>query len=112
MRTTQKNDTVNFLHRSKLHYSIQHLIIDLVYESKITVNNNIQTACNKQQQIGWDHFLRGRLSKKWVHQQNLLTNRRDGNKVWTNVIRHIFHSLHEIWLDRNRQLHSKGPNSN
>jgi hypothetical protein len=110
MRTIQQNNTIEFLRHSKLHHSFQHLIIDLLYKSEITSTHHIQTACNNQQQIGWDHFLQGRLSKSMVQQQNRLTQRQDGNQVWTAIIIHILHSLHEIWLDRNYQLHSKDQN--
>jgi hypothetical protein len=106
MRKNQRQMTVDFLHKTKLHHSLHHLIIDLLYESKITSTTNIQIACERQQRIGWDHFLQGRVSKNWTTQQNRLTNRQDGNKVWTSVIIHIFQSLHELWMDRNYQLHS------
>jgi hypothetical protein len=106
MRTSQRKITHEFLNKTKLYPSLQHLIIDLLYEDKITSTNNIQTACKHQDQIGWDHFLRGRISKKWTEQQNNLTDRQDGNKVWGEVMVHIFYTLHKIWEDRNNQLHS------
>jgi hypothetical protein len=104
-RSLLRTTTTEFFHRSALHPSLQHLVIDLLYDFKITRSIILQPTCNKQQQIGWDHFIRGRISSQWIQQQNNLTNQQNGEIEWRNAIKHVFHILHEIWCDRNQQLH-------
>jgi hypothetical protein len=106
MQSQLRKNTIEFLHKSKLHYTLQHMIIDILYESKITTTVALQHSFQKQQTIGWHHFMRGRISQEWITIQNKLTNRDDGDKEWKLVISHMFHILHELWLDRNHQLHS------
>jgi hypothetical protein len=106
-RNHQKEFTIQFLNRTKLHPSLHHLIIDLMYSDKLTSTQPLQKAYFQQNQIGWDQLLRGRISVEWIKYQNKLTNREDGETTWITIIEHIYTTLHELWLDRNNELHSK-----
>jgi hypothetical protein len=105
IRTYLRTESVTFLHTTKLHHTIQNLLIDQLYNTPSIPPNNILQVYNKQKLIGWEHFLRGRISQDWIDLQNKLSNRQDGEHEWRKAIIHIFHSLHEMWLDRNQELH-------
>jgi hypothetical protein len=61
----------------------------------------IQTAIESQNKIGWDHFIRGRISKKWKKAQKLYSKNTNNTKWPTLCIKSIREASQKIWEVRN-----------
>ena len=73
---------------------------------KHPVHVAVREAFQAQQEIGWDHALRGRLSVKWNEAQTLHTtsrgNPRDQGYL---IVRMMWQAMDEIWKARNLMEH-------
>ena len=71
----------------------------------------IRTAVRDQDRIGWQQFLRGRLSKRWVDAQELWiiacsTKWKRSSSRWaTKAVEATLEITWELWQHRNRVLH-------
>jgi len=67
-----------------------------------------------QNSIGWDNFLKGRLSKLWSHHQqhhlqttDSITNKNNGTTWATNLATTLLDQWHRLWKVRNEERHGK-----
>jgi hypothetical protein len=51
-----RTETTKFFNKSKLHHTIQNIIIGQLYECQSTPTINLIRVHNKQNQIGWETF--------------------------------------------------------
>jgi hypothetical protein len=72
-----------------------------------------------QNQIGWDHLLKGRFSHHWLQVQQLhihlnpdIDDTKQSSERWLKrILHHIWTSLWQGWLARNEALHGHDRNS-
>jgi hypothetical protein len=69
---------------------------------------SLKKACLEQQQIGWDHWIKGRWSQEWAALQNHDISTMDSgirynsSKKWaTEIITLTWEIIHKLWLKRN-----------
>jgi hypothetical protein len=63
-----------------------------------------------QSEIGWDQFLRGRISKKWrlVYSKLTTSKQKVNPSVWTAwFIKAIWQHSHSTWKNRNHVVHNQ-----
>jgi hypothetical protein len=78
-------------------------------------NTPYQLLIEQQSAIGWDNFLRGRLSKEWKRLQmdylkehpHHQDNHEAGNKWVNTIIRTLWNQWFEMWKDRNKDRHGR-----
>ena len=75
-------------------------------------DNRLRLAITAQNQIGWDHFMMGRISKLWSTLQSqhyqAIKSRRTGERWATNLLKQIWNIHWSMWNHRNEVLHSTG----
>ena len=76
--------------------------------------DNYQLLVASQNNIGWDNFLKGRLSTHWAeHQEQHLrntdevTNKRNGTTWTTNLAATLLDQWYRLWKQRNEDKHGK-----
>ena len=67
----------------------------------IKYHQEIQKAINQQNKIGWDHFIRGRISGQWQIAQKLLLKTKHRSRWPTLCIKSIKEATQKIWEIRN-----------
>jgi hypothetical protein len=73
----------------------------------VPTHNKLQLAIKQQNTIGWDHLVRGRLSKIWTEVQKLHNSTR--LKQWSkHFIKYIQKINHTIWEVRNNLIYGTG----
>jgi len=78
----------------------------------------IQQAFEQQCEIGWDEFLRGRISSKWgatvnEYYRNMNLNQYHSDKTWeTKVIHSTWQIFLQTWQARNNLLHGADDTEN
>jgi hypothetical protein len=105
----QYKKTSDFLQDSGLHTSLQPLVLRAMYGSSTPHTKDVQMVVNQQSAIGWGQFIRGRIALSWTTVQNKLSRKRDGSKILTKVMTHIFSSMYDTWTKRNNDIHGKDP---
>jgi hypothetical protein len=82
-------------------------------ESTAELHAAINKAYDHQREIGWGHFLRGRLSSQWRHPIALYYKERKPErtvtpKLWVRkTIDQMFKTFRMLWLCRNGEKHGK-----
>jgi hypothetical protein len=77
------------------------------------VGEIIRDAVEDQHIIGWDNFLKGRISIKWKHAQALYTEALPtqncfNKELWSSkVITAIWSIFRLVWNSRNAHLHTE-----
>jgi len=113
----------DFCKRTHVSGEMTHLIVEGVYwEMQDSPLENIQQypsalqpLINSQNNIGWDQFFKGRLSKLWriIHLQHLKDKKcsidcYNSGIGWTStLIRIVFTHVHEVWRTRNLAKHGE-----
>ena len=89
-----------------IHAWMRNLPAPEISTKKHPVHVAVREAFHAQQEIGWDHALRGRLSVKWNEAQTLHTtlrgNPRDQGYL---IVRMVWQAMDEIWKARNLMEH-------
>jgi hypothetical protein len=74
--------------------------------------NTLKMASTQQQEIGWDHWIKGRWSQEWATLQNYDINQNDSGKkyatsiAWAKeIILLTWDLIHQIWIERNNSEH-------
>jgi hypothetical protein len=106
---TLRNSTMEFFQKSGLHHSLQDLVDMAIFSTPTVTAQYLSELCNQQKQIGWDQFVRGRISNLWVHQQNNPTQNNNGAQLMTKVLTYIIFTLHNLWTKRNDNIHGNDP---
>jgi hypothetical protein len=75
----------------------------------------IKQALNKQNEIGWTNFYKGRISIKWEQLQRQHYSREKKNKadphIWaTTIIAALWQGFLQIWEDQNDDQHGRDQN--
>ena len=73
-------------------------------------DNMIKMAAIEQDEIGWDNFFKGHISKKWAiaqlkHYENMYKNPPSIAHWAKNIIIQIYNVTFEIWMHRNKVVH-------
>jgi hypothetical protein len=98
-------DTTQFLHNSDLHPQHHSLVLMALYGRMGPHHYKVSQVFENQQVIGWDHFLRGRLTKSWTETQNKLQQSTQGTQTLCKIISYIFNIMHTKWIYRNNEIH-------
>jgi hypothetical protein len=74
--------------------------------------NTLKMASKQQQQIGWDHWIKGRWSQEWATLQNhdiihnISGKQNTTSKKWAKeIINLTWELIHQLWLERNNTEH-------
>jgi hypothetical protein len=69
-------------------------------------------ASTQQNEIGWDHWAKGRWSQEWATLQNYNKTHQDSGKIYATskiwaqeIISLTWELIHQIWLERNNTEH-------
>ena len=76
------------------------------------IHTAIGEAVEEQYEIGWEHAIRGRLSKKWREAQNLVDSqmkRKQRSGLMVNLIYKLWEQVHILWKERNEVKHGRTP---
>ena len=79
--------------------------ITTLYTDKFTTDSTLRQAMLDQESIGWDHFLKGRLSNKWKDQQYLPTFTKNPDSWSKTIIIDILQMTCRLWQQRNCLIH-------
>ena len=75
-------------------------------------DNTLRIALKAQDQIEWDHFMLGRISKQWsvLKKQHYrdIESRRTGERWTSNLLKEIWNTHWTMWNHRNEALHTTG----
>ena len=116
-RTQVLQDLKKELTTLKTHLDVMELIVAGVHAllhgqptQSITIPPNLIHIAHAQQEIGWIHMLRGRLSKQWTlhHDAQLGTNAtpKSNGTTWTTDLADFFlKKFLELWSIRNKERH-------
>jgi hypothetical protein len=105
----QRQSSIILLNTLGLHYSLQGLILQTIFEQPWVPTAKQQVLCDQQTTICWSHFLRGRISHEWVTYQESGTHSSNGRSIMSKVIAHIFILFHDVWLHQSQQWHGNDP---
>jgi hypothetical protein len=76
-----------------------------LHQAPMPHSRTVDIVFNQQSAIGWDQFLRGRVTHTWTTVQNQLSNQTNGQKVIVKVINYIFQTMYDTWIRRNKAVH-------
>ena len=116
-------DLIKFCQNTKVSEELQLLLIngisDYLQDSQVEYPqqypDSLQVLIQEQQLIGWDQFLMGRISKRWlrIHHQQLkqrkltITLFNSGIGWSSQLITIIWSHIHSVWIARNLARHGK-----
>ena len=77
----------------------------ILYRQEFVVATDVSQAMFDQEQIGWDHFLMGRIALKWS-EIGPAENHRDKPQVWgKKIVDYVLGTGIELWKQRNQLIH-------
>ena len=79
------------------------------------VNPNFRALVNSQNNIGWQHLLKGCFSNQWIQIQGRhildrpeIDQEKQSSERWLKLIlHHLWTHLWQLWLTRNKDLHGR-----
>ena len=85
-------------------------------ETTIKPNKYVQAAITAQQNIGWEHFMRGRITMQWgdlinhhLKDSKIQPEEMDAEQWGTKLININFKYVLELWDLRNEEVFGKTP---
>jgi hypothetical protein len=97
--------TQKFMEKIHIHQNFQLPILDAIYSTNVEQHALSQKLYNQQSSIGWQHLIRGRISKYWIKAHNKITGKSNSRLLFQQLIHHINATLFRLWKDRNDDIH-------
>jgi hypothetical protein len=99
-----------FFQRIHLHDDFHNPILESLYAGTTSHLTVPQTLYAQQTAIGWDHLIRGRITKRWIKEHNKITGANNSREIFQQVLHHINFTLFKMWKHRNEDVHGTDPN--
>ena len=107
-----KLNTPTPLRNTIIHHVNNYYNSDFLPDLHNTTTNLLLDECmNKKTSIGWEHFIRGRLTSSFhpvinhYYRSNKLGHRFKSSNWYRNIIRFIWQLHHKAWLDYCDTIH-------
>ena len=76
-----------------------------IYSREFVCSQKLREAMDEQLQIGWSHFLQGRISSKWKEVGPNEAYKKGGEEWSTTVVGYCITIGLRLWTERNRLIH-------